>query len=160
MSQSVRLSLLQQERSNTHASPMAPKAKSTALADIHMVASHSHDSPSFRAPHIQLNPTTSKQPPSVVTSSPASTTSSRRTRGFRSPSSSTTLLRQSSSSSSYPTISRVFEIRSSGKSLRTTSPRLESSSSASSRNSRSAASASATPNTTSPWPRSSATTLD
>ena len=36
---------------------MAPKAKSTALADIHMVASHSHDSPSFRAPHIQLNPT-------------------------------------------------------------------------------------------------------
>ncbi len=33
---------------------MAPKAKSSAPADIHMVASHSPDSPIYRAPHIQL----------------------------------------------------------------------------------------------------------
>ena len=36
---------------------MAPKAKSSAPADISMVAPHSLDSPIYRAPHIQLTAT-------------------------------------------------------------------------------------------------------
>ena len=36
---------------------MAPKAKSSAPADIRMVAPHSPDSPIYRAPHIQLTAT-------------------------------------------------------------------------------------------------------